>query len=111
MSSANSAEIRELLKRRGGGLKLLPTFVPRFYPDFNRLGQKKHKTRATPNIPERWIASSVEAINPPPLPRGGLSMLADLPHISLRNAIRAAAPQMLGDELLAHHGPEFRVLV
>jgi mannose-6-phosphate isomerase class I len=111
MSSANSKVIRELIKRRGGVLKLLPTYVPRFYRDFDRLGQKHRRTRNAPNIPERWIASSVEAINPPPLPKGGLSMLADLPAVSLRDAIRAAPQDMFGDDLLARHGPEFRVLV
>ena len=111
MSSADSIEIRELLKRRDGIVKLKPTFVPRFYRDLDRLGQKKLRTRAAPNLPERWIASSVQAINPPPLPSGGLSMLADIPDLSLRDAIRTAPLEMLGADLLARHGPEFRVLV
>ena len=104
-------KIKELLNRREGILKLKPTYVPRFYRDFDRLGQKKLRTRAVSNIPERWIGSSVEAINPPPLPRGGLSMLVDLPSVSLRDAIGAAPTEMLGAELLARHGAEFRVLV
>src|SRR5439155_866865 len=78
------------LRRREGIVKLNPTFFPRFYRDLDRLGQKKLRTRVAPNFPERWMASSVEAINPPPLPSGGLSMLADLPDVSLRDAIRAA---------------------
>jgi hypothetical protein len=92
-------------------LKLKPTFVPRFYRDCDRLGQKTLRTRRAPNVPERWIGSSVEAINPPPLPKGGLSMLADLPTLSLRDAIKAAPREMIGEELLARHGAEFRVLV
>src|SRR4051812_33836651 len=111
MSSANSDEVRELLKRWQGILKLTPTLVPRFYRDCDRLGQKKLRTRRAPNIPERWIGSSVEAINPPPLPKGGLSMLADLPSLSLRDAIKSAPREVLGEELLSRHGAEFRVLV
>lgn len=111
MSSASSNELRELLKRRQGILKLKPMFVPRFYRDCDRLGQKKLRTRRAPNIPERWIGSSVEAINPPPLPKGGLSMLADLPSLSLRDAIKAAPREMIGEALLARDGAEFRVLV
>jgi len=67
--------VNELLDRSGGMLKLKPAFVHRFYPDLNRLGQKKLKASPRQNIPERWIGSSVEAINPPPIPGGGLSMI------------------------------------
>jgi mannose-6-phosphate isomerase class I len=111
MSSASSKQIRELLNRRGGILKLLPTYVPRFYRDCNRIGQGKLRAKLWPNIPERWIASSVAAVNPPPMPGGGLSMLADLSEVSLRDAIRAAPIEMLGENLFEKHGPEFRVLV
>ncbi len=111
MSSASSNLVRELIQRREGILKLKPTLVPRFYRDCDRLGQKKLRATLWPNIPERWIASSVEAINPAPMPGGGLSMLADLPELSLRDAIRAAPVEMLGQELLDRHGAEFRLLV
>ena len=38
-------------------------------------------------------------------------MLADFPGVSLRDAIRAAPLEMLGEDLFARHGAEFRVLV
>jgi mannose-6-phosphate isomerase class I len=104
----------DYIKRFDGLVRLRPTFVQRFYPDLNRLGQRKLKTRASDWLPERWIGSSVEAINPPPLRSGGLSMIdapRGAPPVSLRDAIRAAPQQMIGEELLAKHGPEFRVLV
>src|SRR5262249_42736168 len=104
-------QIQALLERHDGVVQLRPEIVPRFYRDGGRLGQKRLKGRAKREYPERWIGSSVEAINPPPLPRGGLSMLADLKDVSLREAIKAAPREMLGEELLARHGAEFRVLV
>lgn len=107
----SKSDIRELIAHREGILKLSPTFVHRFYLDFDRLDQNKLKRRAGETIPERWIGSSIEAINPPPLPSGGLSMLADDATVSLRAAIQAAPQEMIGEKLLAKHGPEFRVLV
>jgi mannose-6-phosphate isomerase class I len=95
-------------------LRLRPTFVHRFYPDLNRIGQDKLKTRGGQWIPERWIGSSVDAINPPPTPSGGLSMIdvpRGAPPLSLRDAIEAAPVEMLGEEMVQRHGAEFRVLV
>ena len=104
--------VAELIKQRGGILKLKPTYVHRFYPDLNRLGQKKRTRNARQFIPERWIGSSIEAINPPPMPSGGLSMI-DAPGkpLALRDAIRQAPIETIGEELLRKHGAEFRVLV
>jgi hypothetical protein len=54
------------IERTGGILKLRPNFVRRFYKDGGRLGLSK-KAGGTFNprtklfIPERWIASCVEA--------------------------------------------------
>jgi len=114
MSSSKTTRntVASLLARWSGVLKLRPNFVHRFYPDLNRLGQKSLKTRAKQSIPERWIGSSVCAINPPPLPAGGLSMLEQSgpPAISLRDAIKSMPQEFLGDRLLKFHGPEFRVL-
>src|SRR3954469_11013021 len=108
----NKSQLKELINRRGGVLKLAPTFVHRFYLDFNRLGQGKLKRSAKQSIPERWIGSSIEAINPPPIPSGGLSYLDGTdPPITLRDAIRALPLEMIGPNLLKKHGPEFRVLV
>src|SRR6266545_566143 len=96
--------ISDTLDRNNGCLELAPTFVQRFYPDFNRLNQKRLKKTATQFIPERWIGSSVEAINPPPIPSGGLSMLAGVrPAVSLRDAI-AANPELIGEAVLRAHG-------
>jgi hypothetical protein len=106
---ANAKIIRSLLSRYAGVLKLRPEFVRRFYPDLARLGQKR---KGREFIPERWIASSVQAVNPPPLPSGGLSMLADVKTpILLRDAIQDAPIDLLGERLFKAHGPEFRVLV
>ena len=105
--------MEELLLRFDGILKLRPEYVHRFYPDLGRMGQKRHqRTGARAWIPERWIGSSVSAVNAPGIPTGGLSMLADARRpIALRDAIKAAPQRMLGPELLAAHGAEFRVLV
>jgi hypothetical protein len=108
----NSSQLRSLLARREGALKLAPTLVHRFYPDFNRLQQKKLKRRANQFIPERWIGSSVEAINPAPIPSGGLSMLAEAEEpTSLREAVRRAPEALLGEAVAKRHGAEFRCLV
>ncbi|MGH7179637.1 MAG: hypothetical protein ACREJC_19840 [Tepidisphaeraceae bacterium] len=102
-------ELRKLIDR-GGVVRLRPNFVHRFYPDGNRLRQPRAMRRLWRHIPERWIASSVRADNRSPVPSGGLSFLADI-DVSLRDAIRAFPREVLGEELLAAHGPEFRVLV
>src|SRR5712671_6885031 len=104
--------LQESINRQGGVLKLRPAYVRRFYPDLNRLGQAKLKTSARQSIPERWIGSSIQAINPPAIPGGGLSFL-DLRSgkISLPGAIRKMPLEMIGEWLLRKHGPEFRVLV
>jgi mannose-6-phosphate isomerase class I len=108
----HKARIVELLKRRGGVLKLRPEFVQRFYPDLNRMGQDRLRRSKRAMIPERWIGSSVRAVNPKGMPGGGVSMLADTdPPIALRDAIRSAPLELLGQDLLDVHGPEFRVLV
>ena len=104
--------MEELLLRFDGVLKLKPEYVHRFYPDLDRMGQKRLKRSPREWIPERWIGSSVSAVNAPGIPTGGLSMLADVRKpIALRDAIKAAPERMLGPDLLAAHGPEFRVLV
>jgi mannose-6-phosphate isomerase class I len=76
------------------------------------MGQGKLRRSRRQFIPERWIGSSVRAVNPPGIPGGGLSMIegADRP-LTLRDALRAAPLELLGHDLLDAHGPEFRVLV
>ena len=41
----------------------------------------------------------------------GRAMLADLPNLSLRDAIKTTPREMLSGEMVARHGAEFRVLV
>lgn len=108
--TSQKKSVLELLDRSSGILKLRPEFVHRFYPDLDRLNQRKLKRSPKQFIPERWIGSSVEAINPPPIPSGGLSMIAGT-NLSLRDAIRSAPQETLGERLLKSHGPEFRCLV
>src|SRR4051794_34438896 len=105
------SDIIELIDAREGLLKLRPTYVHRWYPDLDRLGQRKLKSNIRQFIPERWIGSSIEAINAPPIPSGGLSMLDGAQAFSLRDVIRAAPIETLGEALLARHGAEFSVLV
>lgn len=105
-------DIRAALARSNGLLPLIPQLVHRFYPDLNRLAQSRLKRSPKQFIPERWIGSSVQAINPPPIPSGGLSMIAGAkPALSLRDAVKAEPELLLGAELAARHGAEFRVLV
>jgi mannose-6-phosphate isomerase class I len=102
----------ELMRRCDGILKLRPEYVHRFYPDLNRLNQARLKRSPRQFIPERWIGSSVRAVNPPPIPSGGISMLANAPEpMALRDAIRGLPLEMLGERVVAAHGAEFRVLV
>src|SRR5262245_59982421 len=104
--------LEELIHRHAGVLKLKPTFVRRFYSDFNRLGQSRIKKSPREFIPERRIASSVEAINPPPLPRGGLSLLDGTDHtLTPRDAIKRDPLTMIGEQRLRHWGAKFPVLV
>lgn len=104
------------LSRTNGILKLKPTFVRRFYKDGGRLGLgKKPGDTFKPSvkmwIPERWIASTVTATNPHPVPGEGLSIL-DVPgeRISLKDALSVRGGAILGPELLARYGPQFPVL-
>jgi hypothetical protein len=102
----------ELIHRHAGVLKLKPTYVRRFYRDFNRLEQHRLRRGARDLIPERWIASSVEAVNPPPLPRGGLSMLEGTARpVSLRDAIKRHPVEIIGEAAFRRRGAEFPVLV
>jgi hypothetical protein len=99
-----------------GILRLRPTYVRRFYMDGGRLGLgdapgATYQAEAKLWVPERWIASTVTAANPHPIPGEGLSFLdltgADL---SLRDALTLRGERLLGPRLLAAHGAEFRVL-
>ncbi len=108
-----------LVERTNGLLKLRPTYVRRFYKDGGRLGISKRpgdtfdpKTKLF--VPERWIASCVEAHNPHPVKGEGLSEVWAPPsseRIFLRDLLRQFGPLLLGEERYKAHNGEFRVLV
>ncbi len=111
--------LERLIDRTGGILKLRPTYVRRFYKDGGRLGLSK-KPGGTFNpktklfVPERWIASCVEAHNPHPIKGEGLSKIW-LPQsdaqVTLREALQKFGNLLLGEERKRAHNGEFRVLV
>lgn len=114
--SPPSKIIDGLLDRTKGILKLKPTYVRRFYKDGGRLGLgKKPGDTFKPSVrmwvPERWIASTVTATNPHPIPGEGLSFL-DEPgkKISLQQALSARAEAIVGPKLAARYGAQFPVL-
>lgn len=66
------------LDETGGILPLRPNYVRRYYRDGGRLLAKAHSAVCIhdengPRSPERWIASTVTADNPEPIPGEGLS--------------------------------------
>ncbi|MBI3912332.1 MAG: hypothetical protein HY320_15545 [Armatimonadetes bacterium] len=96
-------------------LRLRPTYVRRFYVDGGRLGlgEKPGDTYQPQSglwVSERWIASTVAAANPHPIEGEGLSYLAD-EQTTLREAIERAPERLLGPDIVAAHGAEWRVLV
>jgi hypothetical protein len=99
-----------------GILRLRPTYVRRFYMDGGRLGLgdapgATYQAEARLWVPERWIASTVTAANPHPIPGEGLSFVdLDGADLSLRDALALRGERLLGPRLLAAHGAEFRVL-
>jgi Phosphomannose isomerase len=112
-------KLERLIERTGGILKLRPTYVRRFYKDGGRLGLSK-KPGGTFNprtklfVPERWIASCVEAHNPHPIKGEGLSKIW-LPkgetQITLKEALQKFGDLLLGEKRNRAHNGEFRVLV
>jgi hypothetical protein len=104
------------VEQSGGVLRLKPTYVRRFYQDGGRLGLAEqaggtYQADSGLWVPERWIASTVTATNLHPIPGEGLSFL-DLPGepVSLKEALVALGPRLLGERINAACGPEFRVL-
>ena len=105
-----------VLAEAEGFLKLKPNFVTRYYMDHARLGLGRepgdtYRVEVNRWVPERWIASTVEAAHVNPAPGEGLSFLdvSGAP-LTLREAIQARAPEILGEELTAKYGAEFPVL-
>ena len=110
------SQVDTVLKETEGFLKLKPNFVTRYYMDHARLGLGKHpgdtyQPTVGRWIPERWIASTVEASHVNPAPGEGLSLLEfrGLP-LTLRDALRVRAPEILGEGLTKKYGGIFPVL-
>ena len=109
----------ELLDREldamNGILRLAPSFVPRTsYPGMGRLGLKDyHLSPERGWICERWLASSVEAVNPVKVQDEGLSFIAFAQgpgRLSLRDALQLLPGRLLGDKYAREHDNRFGVL-
>lgn len=89
-----------------GILFLTPTYVRRMYPGGGRLGIRQRR-------PERWIASTTQALNPFSRPDEGQSRLAfsGRAGLSLREALERRGEQILGAEYRAAYGATLPVLV
>jgi hypothetical protein len=113
----DTAQVADHLDRHGDVLALQPEIVPRFYADGNRLGQRTGAAeQASVARPERWIGSSTPAVNPAPMPSGGLSRCRDLPGDpapTLRDVLAddELGPRLLGADRHHQHGGAFRLLV
>lgn len=101
----------------GGLLPFQPTYVRRFYMDGGRLGLSRRPGGTyLPRVrlwrPERWIASTVSATNPFPLPDEGVSRLA-VRGVSLTwpQALELRGERILGRPRLQAYGPDFPVLI
>lgn len=110
------ARLEVWIEQNRGFLRLKPTYVRRFYQDGGRLGLAAeaggtYQPASGLYVPERWIASTVTAANLHPIPDEGLSFL-DFPGapVSLKQAIEALGPRLLGRPIYEACGPEFRVL-
>ncbi len=108
--------IDRLLDETGGILRLRPNYVRRYYRDGGRLlaaasGPVHAPGETGPWSPERWIASTVTAYNPEPIPGEGLSFL-DIPgsNISLKDALSVRGDRILGSAMAARYAPEFPLL-
>lgn len=112
--TVNPGRVERLIEKNEGVLKLRPTYVRRLYMDGGRLfGRKPGATfikRDQMWVPERWLASTTDALNPNPIPGEGLSRLSGS-QLTLKDAIEAVPERLLGASRFNAHGPEFRVLV
>ena len=112
------------LEDSAGILRLKPNYVRRYYRDGGRLSAWRERCDAATGkrqsvpvgapgawTPERWIASTVTACNPEPIPGEGLSFL-DVPgsDISLKEALALRGEQILGPQLAARYAPHFPLL-
>src|SRR5207253_7683628 len=117
MTEASLApRLESWIEQSGGILRLKPTYVRRFYQDGGRLGLAAepggtYQPESGLYVPERWIASTVTATNLHPIEGEGLSFL-DAPGepVTLKAALAALGPRLLGAEIFGACGAEFRVL-
>ncbi len=98
-----------------GILRLTPCFVPRTsYPGMGRLGLKDYYVSPERGwICERWLASSVETVNPVRVKDEGLSFISFTKgrgQLSLRDAFQLCPGMMLGDKYAREHQNRFGVL-
>ena len=108
--------VDRLLDESGGMLRLRPNYVRRYYRDGGRLlarmqGNTPAVNEFGPWTPERWIASTVTAVNPEPIPGEGLSFL-DIAqsNVSLRDALSVRGSRILGEAMAARYAPDFPLL-
>ncbi len=111
-----SSTVDRFLDQTGGILQLKPNYVRRYYRDGGRLrtharGGLSLANEHGPWTPERWIASTVTACNPEPIPGEGLSFL-DIPgnDVSLREALSVCGERILGAAMAARYASEFPLL-
>ena len=128
MTKEDDALLDRLLD--GGLLFFEPTYVRRLYMDGGRLAlpvgrAAKPGDTYLPRVrlwrPERWIASTVSASNPFPLPAEGQSRLViprraarrriSSPGITFRQALERRGERILGGEYFKGYGPDFPLLI
>lgn len=112
-STANDL-LDQMLDR--GLLFFEPTYVRRLYKDGGRLNRsprpaKTAVSRAAMWRPERWIASTVSASNPFPVPEEGHSRLRAPRGMTFRRALELRGDRILGAGYINTSGPDFPVLI
>ncbi|MGQ9596294.1 MAG: hypothetical protein ACUVQY_06865 [Thermoproteota archaeon] len=115
MNSKEERLLKDELNTTGGLLRLAPSFVPRtLYPGMGRLGLKEYYVSPERGwICERWLASSVEAVNPVKVEGEGLSFISFTQgngKLSLREALNILPGKLLGDKYAREHDNRFGVL-
>ena len=104
-----------LLER--GILPLLPNYVRRLYMDGGRLliphrPGGTYSSRVRMWRPERWIGSTVTAMNPHPIPDEGISRISTpAGTIRLPVALRLRGLEILGPRAFAAYGADLPVLI
>ncbi|MCC5831087.1 MAG: hypothetical protein JJU36_16720 [Phycisphaeraceae bacterium] len=111
----NAFDLERRLDAQNDLLPLTPLIMGRFYGDGNRLGQRAQDAPKPPYFtPERWIASSTPAVNPPGIPGSSLSTCPTLDGSPTLKEILAdpqLGPRLLGEDRFQRHGGNFQVLI